>query len=140
MNAESVMPAAEPAVLSSREQLLAPRKRRYRHVTLPVSGLVVRIQSLTEGEQSRYAARLTLNRDKRDFQERVAAGRRSLFVLCLVDGNGNRLLMDCDQEQLADWDNADCTVLFDAVVEHCGMKADEVEAAVKNSERIDGGA
>jgi hypothetical protein len=111
--------------------------RRYKTLDpLPVNGLRLRIQSLSELEMARHDAdALSYNRGgvKRSAIEN-ANGR--LFVRCLVDGDGNRLFADQDISIFADWDSADTRVLYDAIAEHCGIRQTSEEELAKNSEVI----
>ena len=40
--------------LATRDQFLSANKRRFRDVTLPISGVTVRVRSLTELEKSEF--------------------------------------------------------------------------------------
>lgn len=126
-----------PSSYATREELLRPAaRRRYRDETLPISGLAVRIQSLTERERSEFE-RSNLGKNGQTNVARLTTVRRRLAILCLVDQAGNRLLHDRDVDVLADWDSADMEALSDACVSHLGMKAEDLESIAKNSDRID---
>jgi hypothetical protein len=59
-------------------------------------------------------------------------------ALCLCDENGDRLLSDADVGQVAEMvDPADLAAIERACKDHCGFGEGEIEAHVKNSERID---
>ncbi len=125
--------------LASLEQLLAAtKKRRYKLVTLPASGLKVRIQSLSELELQKYQADAlakmagagTLSK------ARLIDAQRRLFVLCIVDSEGRPVLNESHVESLGDWDGADGTALYQECAQHCGINARDVEDLAKNSERI----
>ncbi|MFA7121298.1 MAG: hypothetical protein WC277_07435 [Bacilli bacterium] len=110
------------------------RARRYRTETLPVCGLTVRIQSLNEGELSAYYAKTAMAKSDAARETRVKNATRRLFALCLVDGDGNRLLTDADTEALAGLDARDSQMLASACQEHVGVTKGEIEDLVKNSE------
>lgn len=97
-------------------------------VQLPTSGLVVRIQSLTERERTVFQAALITRTGETNRERLLDAGRR-LIVACLVDGAGNRLLNDGDIQKLADWDSADTEYLYAECGRHTGIggKAEEIE-------------
>jgi hypothetical protein len=127
--------------LATRDELLsAPAgKRRFAKVALPVSGLRVRIRSLTELELSRYQSAMLapgggIKRSKLD-----DASRR-LIVLCVVDGEGNPLFQDSDLQALADWDSADSGHLYDECAKHCGINRQDIEDLVKASESMAAGS
>ncbi|HUT92917.1 MAG TPA: hypothetical protein VMY37_25720 [Thermoguttaceae bacterium] len=123
--------------IATREELfcaLGRTKRRYRMITLPVSGLSVRIQSLTEGELSRYQRRLFAKGGRGFDPQRMQSANRDLFVRCLVDDAGNRQLSDDEAEKLTDMDAADASVLYEACAEHCGIDRTDLGDLSKNSE------
>ena len=123
-------------ILASAEQLFAPCKRRYKTITLPVSGLAVRIQSLTEREVSRFQS-ATIAQNGTGFKKaKLEDASRRLVVLCLVDGAGNRILNDSHIAKLADWDGADMAFLYNECTSHVGLKSEDIEGLVKNSEEI----
>lgn len=110
--------------ITSREELFSKigrAKRRYRNVHLPVCNSTVRIRSLTEGELSRWQQRL-LRKDGRSLDPSAArAANRSLFALCMVDDNGDRLMADNESANLADMDSADSSKLYEEIQEHLGV-------------------
>jgi len=112
--------------------------RRYKIVSLPVSGNRVRIQSLTEREQSEYEMAVIAQGSGRSrfIRSRLLDANRRLIALCLVDADGNRLLSDNQANQLATWDSADSNFLHDEVAAHCGINREAIEELVKNSEGI----
>jgi len=127
--------------LATTEQLLSPSKRRrYDTVELPVSGLTVRIQSLTELEVNNYQMAVVGQRQARYQRDRLRDATRRLIVLCVVDAVGNRLLSDKHVKRLAEWDAADTQVLYDACAKHVGLNTDDIdqliEEAGKNSATI----
>lgn len=127
---------SEQTHLASRDQLLSPTpKRRYREETLPVSGLKIRIQSLTERERSEFE-RSNLGKNGQANVAKLETIRRRLAILCLVDQAGNRLLNADDVGNLANWDSADMEALSDACAAHLGMKPEDLESIAKNSDRI----
>lgn len=123
-------------VLAGVDQLFAPTCRRYKTVTLPVSGLTVRIQSLTEREVSDYQAAAVQMRSGQPTAkaERLKDASRRWIVLCLVDSAGNRILNDSHVARLADWDAADTQFLYEECAAHVGLKSADLDSLVKNSE------
>ena len=115
---------------------LFPQKptRRYRHVTLPVTQCVVRIQSWTEREYSRWQAQVAKAGTEAKKRARLEDATRRAFVLSLVDEEGNRILTDSHMSRLSEWDVADSTHLYNEVAEHCALNQEELEDLVKNSE------
>ena len=123
-----------PSTLASAEQLFAPIKRRYQKLTLPVSGLQVRIQSLNERELSTYQA-MTLAKTGSFKLSKLEDANRRLIVLCLVDDAGNRILNGSHVAKLEEWDSADTAYLSGECSTHVGLRADEIEGLVKNSSK-----
>lgn len=100
-------------------------------MTLPVSGLVVRVQSLTEREYSRYQLAIIDEDDGRPVVAKIAAARPLLMALSLVGDDGLRLFKDDEGEPLAGLDGKDVTAICNA----CYRVQDAspgVEAATKN--------
>ena len=120
---------------ATKVELLAQTAVRYRDVPIREVGLVFRIRSLTELEKSRYEM---APRSRGDLDRaQVLNAKRRLVALCLVDGEGNRILSDADVEQLRSIDGLVISRLFDACWDHCGFsKDDTVEDLVKNSAAI----
>ena len=111
-----------------------PPKRRFTVVgPLPINRLSFRIRSLSEGQLSNYEA-ASVGKEGFRVVSMQTAGRR-LIALCVVDGEGNRLMTD-DQanKALTSWDSADTNFLHDAINQHIGRKKDDQEALAKNSE------
>lgn len=129
------MSETAPQYTSVQDLFAKPAARRYRDVTLPVSGHRVRIQSLTEREMSAYQS-ATLTQDGKLKPEKLAAASRRLIALCLVDAAGNRILNDSHVARLAEWDAADTQHLADECQVHVGAKRGDVEDLVKNSDAI----
>lgn len=120
---------------ASRELFLAPAKRRYRDVTLPVVGLKYMIRSLTEGEKEAYEA--SLMTAKGDVSKTSLIGaRRRLVVLCLCNGSKERILSDADVDAMREIDGADMAYLQDEIERHVGFKEGDIEGLVKNSETV----
>jgi hypothetical protein len=126
----------EQTKIATREELLAPRTRRYKILDpLPISGLVLRAQSLTEAEGTAYE-RAVYRLDKSgkevvDIGKASTAGLR-LLVLCLVDENGNRIFSDADISLLSAWDRADAESAYDQCAAHVGLRKQDIEALAKN--------
>jgi hypothetical protein len=129
------MSAQEPQ-LTGVDDLLAPTPRRYKVLTLPISGKVVRIRSLTERESAEYQAAATRVQGGQPMlrADRLKDAARRFIVLCLVDSAGNRILNDTHVLKLAEWDAADVQFLWEECSAHVGLKASDLEALVKNSE------
>lgn len=119
--------------LINKGELLSKTQRRYKMVPLP-GGDLARIQSLTEREKSEYECSVLSSRSGRAIRSRMASATRALIILCLVDGNGNRLLGDEDHDKLSQVDGAVTAAIYTAASEHCGFSADDIESLVKNSE------
>lgn len=107
-------------------------KRRFTNVTLPVSGLTVRVQSLMAGEQSRYETAV-IGKDGKISPSRMEDAEARLVIKCLVDDAGARLLSDMQVPEVAGWDGADLAYLYRQCAKHCGINrsADDLE---KNSD------
>jgi len=123
--------------LANRDELL--RKfgttiRRYETVRLPAAGVSVRIQSLTEGELSSYQRKMWAKGGRGLDPAAMHSANRRLFVLCLVDGSGNRILSNNDADELTGMDAADSSVLYEACTEHCGIDRTDIGDLEKNSE------
>ncbi len=110
-------------------------RRRYRKLTLPITGAKVRIRSLTELESSNYQATILNTRGGSTsyIRQRLIDANRRLITLCLVDSGGNRILGKNDIDRMADWDAADGAYLYDECAAHCGLNRDDLEGLVKNS-------
>jgi len=112
-------------------------KRRYACFNLPISGLRVRIQSLSERETSQYQAATIADKSGNYRRQKFEDAKRRLIVLCLVDDAGNRMLNDSHSELIADkWDGADTEFLYRKIAAHCGLNTTDIEDLVKNSEGI----
>jgi hypothetical protein len=122
--------------LATRDQLLTTLgrpQRRYRNVELPVSGLTVRVQSLTEGELSRYQRRL-LKKDGRGIDPTaIQAANRHLFVACLVNDDNGLMLSASEADTLADMDCADASKLYQEIQDHLGVDPTDLGETEKNS-------
>lgn len=115
-------------------------QRRYKSDKLPVSGLAVRIRSLTEGELSGYQRRLLARSGRGLDPIAMASANRKLFVLSLVDANNERLFSDADAEKLIDMDAADASYLYDSIQQHLGVDPQDLGETEKNSEKPKGGS
>lgn len=122
--------------VANKDQLLAAAtgRRRFREVSLPVSGLAVRIRSLTESEVSAYYAHVATAKTDTGRNKRIENANRRMFALCLVDHEGNRLLTDAEADCLGNLDAADSQELAVACQQHAGINQRDVEDLVKNSE------
>lgn len=115
---------------ATREQLLAATARRYRDV--PTLAGLFRLRSLTEVEKSHNELEVLGRKGGLD-KDRLLAARRKLIALCVVDGDGVPLLTADDVAALEQVDAAITGALYDAAIEHCGMKPGDLEDLVKNS-------
>lgn len=129
--------------LSTAEAVRAAGSRQVRRYKLleplPVNGLRLRIQSLTEQEMSKYQTEL-VGRGNRPKPARLEDANGRLFCRVLVDGDGNRLFGDGDAEAFAGWDSADTGALYERVKRHLGLEDGDVEDLVKNSAATGGDA
>ena len=118
---------------ASRADLLSPANghRRYIDVTLPVCGLTVRIQSLSELQKSTYEADLFDSKGKR-VAARVVDSRARLIVMCAVDESGKPLFSDADVAAIMGSDGRDVQTLFDALWEHVGFDRTDLAQLAKN--------
>lgn len=108
-------------------------KRRYKTVEpLPVNGLRLRIQSLTEREMARHDAEAISYARAGVKRSAIENANARLFVRCLVDAEGNRLFGDHEVDVFAEWDSADTRFLYDEVAEHCGIRRAGDEELAKN--------
>jgi hypothetical protein len=106
-------------------------KRRYRDVTLPTSGVTVRVQSLMEAEKSDFEAANYDNKGQR-IRGRFVDSRARLIVLCLVDDAGERLLKPGDEADVMRMDASDSQYLWDVLWDHVGMNPKDLEDEAKN--------
>ena len=121
--------------LATFEQLVASGgKRRFNIVTLPTSGLKVRIRSLTERELSSYQSIIQSARDEKSRQVRMAASNRRFIALCLVDDDGNPIVPADKVGQIAELDAADSSHLYNECATHCGINQQDLEDLVGNSD------
>ena len=124
--------------LATAEQVMAAarKKRRFKNHTLPISGLKMRMRSLTEGEISRYQSVTVANSGVGLKRSKLEDASLRLIVLCLVDGDGNQLLKDNAVTDLTGWDHADSGSLYEECAKHCGINRSDIEDLVKNSEQM----
>lgn len=116
---------------ATRDALLATRKRRYATVPLPVCGLIVRIQSLTELERSEYEAAY-LDNEGRRIRGRIIDAKARLIMACAVDDDGHALFLPGDERDILAMDSADTGALWDACWNHVGFAKADAEALAKN--------
>ena len=120
--------------LVGREAFMKPAERRYQ--TVDISGFgTVRIQSLNEKEWAEFEMSAVASKGG-IIRKRVEDARRRLIALCVVDGDGNRLLSNADVPSLENLDGSVAAHLFDVCQKHCGFEDNEIEDLVKNSDRI----
>jgi len=125
---------SENGTLATLEQLFVPSRRRYKAVTLPVSGLKMRIQSLTEREVSDYQSEAMKKGGTGLIPARIRDSGPRLITRCAVDADGNRIMGPQHVHQLSEWDSADANHLHRECMDHCGIREDGIEALEKNSE------
>ncbi len=120
--------------LGTFDQLIASGgKRRFKNVTLPTSGLVYRIRSLTERELSNYQAVIAVRDDKLR-EARLATANRRFIALCLVDDQGNTIVPANKVGLLAELDGADSSHLYGECADHCGITTQDLDDLVGNSD------
>ena len=125
--------------LATAEQLMAAAgKRRFKELSLPISGLRVRIRSLTEREVSRYQSATIATSGVGLKRSKLEDAGRRLIVLCLIDRDGNRLLNDGALAGFDEWDSADSGFLYGECAAWCGLDQKDIEDLVKNSEQMAG--
>jgi hypothetical protein len=109
-------------------------KRRFKILDpLPVSGLQLRIRSLTEAELSDFNAE-QLKKDGTGLSAaKMKDSNRKLIALCVVDSEGNRLIPDTQRGRIAEWDSADTQVVYNECANWVGLKSDFLETFAKNS-------
>ena len=115
---------------ANREAFLAGGKRRYRDVALPVAGVTVRIQSLTELEKAQFEAEFYDTNGKK-IRGRTLDSRARLIMLSLVDDAGEKLLAPGDETSVMQMDSADTGALWEAIWDHIEPKV-KVEDLAKN--------
>ncbi len=120
--------------LGTFDQLIASGgKRRFKVVTLPTSGLQMRIRSLTERELSTYQAANAV-RDEKVREARLGTSTRRFIALCVVDGDGNMIVPANKIGSLAELDGADTLHLYNECSAHCGISEEDMKELVGNSE------
>lgn len=108
-------------------------KRRFKTVTLPISGHVLRIRSLTEQDFSDYQA-FFLDKNGKPVPARLKQATRVFISMCVVDGDGNRIITGDYVDRLKVWDAADAQFLYTECSQHAGISTDDIEGLVKNLE------
>ena len=121
--------------LVGREMFTRPALRRYRAFDVPDFGRV-RIQSFTEREMSAYQAGF-LDKRGEPSPRRIAEMRRRIIALCVVDGDGDRLLTDQDADAIGNGDSAVMGCIQEEIQDHINFGSDDdLEELAKNSEEI----
>jgi hypothetical protein len=108
-------------------------KRRYKTVTLPVSGYTLRIQSMTEKDYANYQA-CFLDKNGKVVGARLKQSNRIFISMCVVDDDGNRIITGDYVDRLEEWDAADTHYLYNECSKHAGISTDDIEGLVKNLE------
>jgi len=112
-------------------------KREHRIIgPTPKSGLRFRIRNLNAGEVSAYQS---VAIGKEGFEPtRMKDANRRLIALCLVDGDGNRIISDAQAKVIDEWDNRDAVYVYRKCAAFSGLNResfDEVEGELeKNSD------
>lgn len=112
----------------------APKRRFKTLAPLPVSGHVLRIRSLTERELSAYHAATITQGGTGLKKARLEDANRRMIGQCVVDVEGNRLFTDAHLAKLSEWDAADTQFLYNECASHVGIKTEDIEGLIKNSE------
>lgn len=115
---------------ATRDQFLSAGKRRFKDVTLPISGLTVRIRSLSELEFSEFQQ---ANYDKAGnrIKGRIVDARARLACLCVCDAAGNPIFLPGDEQELMQFDSADMAHLWEQIWAHIGAPPN-IEETAKN--------
>lgn len=115
----------------TQEQILAPRALPFQDVEVPEWGGTVRIQGLSSDDGDKFLASLQrVNGQKVERDTTYYCAR--LLSLCLVNGNGERLISEGNVLKLAQQANAVVMRLADIAQELSGLKLGSVEDAAKN--------
>ncbi len=117
--------SAPPVQYATVEQIekAARNPRRLKDVTLPICGLTVQIQSLTEKEKSTIEAE-PVNAEGNYKLKRVIDARRRLIQAAVVQPK----LEPHHIEMLGGFDGADTVHLHNEIAEHCGWSKSDLEA------------
>ena len=123
----------------SRDQFLnAGSERRYDTVSLP--GGQLRLRGLTETERATLIDGWLSKKGRVANIERRLLLRCRMIQVCAVDSDGNLLFQESDIPLIAETQCGMVARATDKVMALCGMKDDDIEAEVKNSEAPDGGS
>jgi len=130
-------PQPAPSCVCSREDLFGTFKRRYKAVTLPISGRSIRFQNMSEPELSAYSAAVLSNDGNAKIRRaRLEDAQRRLFALCIVNADGDRILGSDDLQGFAQWDSCDAQYLYDGIAPFVGLKRGDLDELVKSSATI----
>ena len=99
--------------------------RCYVTIDVPEVEMTLRLQSLTEQERSDYQTFISSSEGAAR-REKLGRARRRLLSLCLVDNEGNRLVRDHEEDELADIDVDAVRGVYDACRVHCALDADDM--------------
>lgn len=120
---------------ATRDQLLAPSKRRFKDVELPIKRLKVRIRSLMEHESEAFQAEMFRNGKVQ--KDKAINSYRRLILLCVCDGGSDQpLFQPNDLDVLNSWDGADINHLGKECETFCGFVEGEIERTEKNFETV----
>lgn len=136
MSEETTDVAVETKTIAGAEQMFgsAPVRRFKTLDTLPVRGLVCRIQSLYEQEVSDYQIAVHKSSGSGMRMDKLRSAERRLIKAALVDANGQPYVTNAHLAEMAKWDYADINFLYTAITEHVGLSKGDIEGLIKNSE------
>lgn len=121
---------------ATKEQWFSANKRRFRDVV--VSGMKVRIRSLTEGEWADFDIQNYDFENGGRSEQGVRTSDARLVICAVVDADGNPVFNALDTAHLMQLDASVIRPLVRAIREHCGVLHD-VEDAEKNLETTPAG-
>lgn len=114
----------------TREELLAPDKRRYKD--FEIDGRTFRVRSLMENERANFEVS-TLNSKGGFRTDRLLSARRRLVCLTLVNESNDLLLQPSDVRALEAKDGALVERIYQEAAAHCGIRDEDIEGLVGNS-------
>lgn len=115
-----------------RNEILSANARRYTTVKVPFVG-EVRLQSLTEGERNAVEMKQYTEKGQRD-PKQAPYGKVNWIIAAAVDEHGSRLFADGDRETLCKVDSVVTDTMFEAILEHVGLTAQDRAKILKNCE------
>ena len=100
---------------------------------IPEWGAWVKIKTMSAAERDYFEAS-TIARDGKKMQINMQGIRARLCALCLVDEAGNRIFSNEDEYALGTKNAAALDRIFTAIQRLNGLREEDVEALVKNSD------